>query len=129
MAKLSKTSKNRLSTCHINLQMLVNSLDESILVLEGKRTQARQAELFKHGLTKTMKSKHLTTLEEPLSRAVDLAPEPLNWDDIKGFREFGKRVLAKAKELGIAIRWGGDWDGDGDYTDQTFNDLVHFELI
>jgi peptidoglycan L-alanyl-D-glutamate endopeptidase CwlK len=26
------------------------------------------------------------------------------------------------------IRWGGDWDMDNDLSDNTFNDLVHFEL-
>jgi peptidoglycan L-alanyl-D-glutamate endopeptidase CwlK len=28
-----------------------------------------------------------------------------------------------------SVRFGGDWDGDKDITDQKFNDLVHFELI
>jgi peptidoglycan LD-endopeptidase CwlK len=31
--------------------------------------------------------------------------------------------------MGIEIRWGGDWDGDGDLSDHKFNDLPHFELI
>lgn len=129
MAKLSKTSKNRLLTCSLNIQMLVNSLDDEIQVIEGKRTKVRQAELVKAGLSKTMNSKHLTTEEEPLSKAIDMAPLPLDWDDTKRFYAFGEKVLKKAKELGIGIRWGGDWDGDGDYKDQTFNDLVHFEEL
>ena len=29
----------------------------------------------------------------------------------------------------VRIRWGGDWDGDNDLDDQTFDDLVHFELV
>jgi len=36
-------------------------------------------------------------------------------------------VLAAAKELGIAIRWGGDWNMDGDILDNGFDDLAHFE--
>lgn len=38
-------------------------------------------------------------------------------------------ILIKAKDLDIKIRWGGDWDSDGDRLDQTFNDLSHFEII
>jgi hypothetical protein len=33
-----------------------------------------------------------------------------------------------AKELGIAIRCGADWDGDGLTSDQSFHDLAHIEL-
>lgn len=36
-------------------------------------------------------------------------------------------VLATAAREGITIRWGGDWDGDGDRLDQKFDDLAHFE--
>ena len=27
------------------------------------------------------------------------------------------------------IRWGGNWDGDGQFSDQTLFDFGHFELI
>ena len=37
-------------------------------------------------------------------------------------------MISNADELDISIRWGGDWNGDGTLTDQTFNDLPHFEL-
>jgi len=36
------------------------------------------------------------------------------------------RVYAYAN--GLRLRWGGDWDMDGDLTDQTFDDLFHLEL-
>jgi hypothetical protein len=35
---------------------------------------------------------------------------------------------AIAQEEGFHIRWGGDWDGDGDLTDQQFDDLFHIEV-
>lgn len=57
-------------------------------------------------------------------------------------REFIKAVRATSKFyymaglaqkqadiLGIKIRWGGDWDSDKDFFDQTFYDLVHIELV
>jgi len=39
-------------------------------------------------------------------------------------------MLATAKKLGINMRWGGNWDVDGEpITDQKFDDLVHFEEV
>ena len=36
--------------------------------------------------------------------------------------------MEEAGRLGIPIRWGGDWDGDGDKTDQKLWDPAHWEL-
>ena len=33
-----------------------------------------------------------------------------------------------AKSLSITVTWGGDWDGDGDKTDQKLYDPAHWEL-
>lgn len=71
-----------------------------------------------------MDSKHLALP----SRAVDVAPYPINWGDKKRFYHFAGYVQGLAAQLGISLRWGGDWDGDNDLNDQTFFDLVHFEL-
>jgi peptidoglycan L-alanyl-D-glutamate endopeptidase CwlK len=38
-------------------------------------------------------------------------------------------ILYKKGMIEHHIRWGGDWDGDQDFRDQTFDDLAHFELI
>ena len=40
---------------------------------------------------------------------------------------FGGFVLGTAAQMGIDIRWGGDWDGDRDIHEQNFDDLVHYE--
>lgn len=39
--------------------------------------------------------------------------------------------MGTADQIGLTgrIRWGGDWDRDHDVKDQTFNDLVHFEVV
>ena len=41
---------------------------------------------------------------------------------------FGGFVLGTAEELGIDIRWGGDWNSNRKLEDQTFHDLPHFEV-
>ena len=64
------------------------------------------------------------------SAAIDVAPWPIpDWEDLKTFYFFSGVVKGIANCLEIKIRWGGDWDSDNDLNDQTFNDLVHFELV
>ena len=38
-------------------------------------------------------------------------------------------IKERADQLNIRIKWGGDWDSDLDFFDQTFDDLVHYELV
>lgn len=131
---MSRTSKLRLETSHPDLQRVFNKVaeDERIQIIEGRRTRERQRQLVLQGASKTMDSKHITD-EGGLSDAIDAAPlndeGEINWQDTKAFREFGERVIKVAESMQIKLRWGGDWDGDGDYLDQKFNDLVHFERV
>lgn len=96
--------------------------DFTILPLGARRTPEQQAQLLREGKTKTLQSKHLT------GEAVDLAPFPVDWNDLKRFHVLAGYILATATALGVTLRWGGDWDSDFTYTDQTFHDLPHFEL-
>jgi peptidoglycan L-alanyl-D-glutamate endopeptidase CwlK len=64
-----------------------------------------------------------------------VAPYPVNFTDTKRLYYFGGWVQGVAQRLKdegkmtYSIRWGGDWNGNKDLDDQTFFDLVHFELI
>ena len=91
-------------------------------MIEGKRTAARQKELFAKGATKTMNSRHLT------GHAVDLLLLPVDWNNRKPFEQVSQAMFAAAKELNIPIRWGGDWNENGKSTDEKFYDGPHFEL-
>jgi len=128
MPAFSEKSMEKLRTCHpdlVNLfQTVVTEFD--CRVLDGHRGLGEQMAAVSEGRSKTPwpESKHNA---EP-SLAVDVAPFPVDWKDVRRFYYFGGYVRAVAAELGIAIRWGGDWDGDTVVKDQTFNDLVHFEL-
>ena len=127
MIEFSQKSKDRLGTCHPELQRLMNRVNSvwPCTIQYGRRTPQEQQELVKSGASKTLNSRHVN---DP-SLAVDVTPDPLDWHDTPRFYYFGGFVLGVAKELGIRIRWGGDWDGDMQVKDQNFNDLVHFELI
>lgn len=135
MPKFSQESFSRLSTCHIELQTLfyevVRSFDCSIL--EGHRNEVDQEMAFHNGSSKVHwpNGKH----NGQPSMALDAAPHPVNFADIKRFYLFGGFVLGIAQRLKdegkmtYSVRWGGDWDRDTQINDQSFNDLCHFELV
>lgn len=55
--------------------------------------------------------------------AVDLAPlvnGKVDWNDIQKFTQLSEVMKQSAKELGITIKWGGDWVSSKDYP--------HFEV-
>ena len=128
MAKFGRTSKKRLKTCDERLQSLFNEVvkvfDCSILV--GHRGEEDQNKVYKEGNSqvKWPKGKH----NKKPSSAVDVAPYPIDWEDRERFSYFAGFVKGVAWRLNIPIRWGGDWDGDNDLSDNNFDDLVHFEL-
>lgn len=128
---MSQTSKLRLETCHADLQRVFNKVAETerIQIIEGYRTPKRQRELYLAKKSKLLDGKHNT---QP-SDAVDVAPlnseGEIEWNNPQVFYRFWERVQVVAKSMGIALRYGGDWNMNGDYTDQTFNDLVHFERL
>lgn len=95
-------------------------------VLEGHRDEDRQDTLYSQGLSKVQypNSKHNSSP----SRAVDVAPYPIDWNDTARFCYFAGVVKGVSAEMGCELRWGGDWDMDGTSTDETFLDYVHFEI-
>jgi len=60
----------------------------------------------------------------PLSLAVDIAPWPVNWQDIPGFKALAAFVFQRADALEIGIRWGGTW-GDYDHFELSANGMCH----
>lgn len=134
MPQFSKSSINLLNTCHPDLQKLFNQVikDYDCVVICGSRSDYDQKKAFDEGKSKIdgvkIKSKHQVSKQNPFSRAIDIAPSPLDWNDKQRFYHFAGYVEGIADMLGIKIRWGGDWDSDKDFKDNKFNDLVHFEL-
>ncbi len=124
----------RLATCDARLQALFNEVVTHFdcVVLCGHRTKEEQDAAVAAGNSKTPfpKSKH----NPSPSKAADVAPfnrpdQPVDWKDRERMTLFAGLVLGIAKVRGIHVRWGGDWDEDTDVKDNTFDDLVHFELV
>jgi hypothetical protein len=130
--KLGTLSTNRLDTCHPKIQRLVREvalriprqLDFSVVC--GHRGEQEQEDALKGGFSKVgwPHSKHNALP----SRAVDLAPYPIDWRDTHRFSRLAGYVQAVADDMGIRIRWLGDPDGDGKIRGQSFTDMPHFEL-
>lgn len=64
--------------------------------------------------------------------AIDVIPYPFtNWEDpemLKGWKRIADAMFAAAKDLNVQIRWGGDFNRDGDKTTFDAWDKPHFEL-
>jgi len=128
MSKFSDRSAERLRTCDTRLIDLFNKVVQTYdcTILEGARGQAKQNAAYVSGNSKVRwpNSKHNDTP----SKAVDVAPWPLNWRDINRFYYFAGYVQAISEHMSIPVTWGGDWDNDKDFSDQSFLDLVHWEI-
>ena len=115
---LGTRSRQRLSGVHPDLVAVVKRAiqitEQDFTVLEGVRNINRQRELFKAGKSTTMNSRHLT------GHAVDLAPWPIDWEDLSRFELVADAMKQASEELNVPVIWGGDW--------RTFYDGPHFEL-
>lgn len=88
------------------------------MVLCGHRGKEDQESAVVRGTSKQHwpNSKHNTTP----AQAVDLAPLPINWEDIKRFDDMCNKIARIAQALDIPIRQGRDF---------SFKDYPHTELV
>ena len=121
MPKLSAKSQAKLNTCHSDLIKLIEAVAETekCAVICGFRGRHEQEKAYYEGKSKAKFGQSKHNLKP--SMAVDVVPLPLNWEDIEAFEKLGEKIMAKAEELGIKIKWGRDFTGLKDYP--------HYELI
>ena len=133
MAYFSDKSKEKLDSCHASIIQLFYKVIEhqDCIVIYGHRTPEEQMEIFKQGRElvngewRIVDSSKVRTYKDGVkeksdhniypSRAVDIAPYPLDWNDITRFIAFGNYVKGVADTMGIRIKWGGDWESFKDY--------------
>lgn len=143
MPSFSKKSLSNLYTCHNDIIAVCNEaiIVTDFSVLQGHRPQEEQFELFKKGreyvggkwvirnpnLVVTYKDgfeKRGYHNADP-SDAVDLAPYPIDWKDIKRFYYLAGAFIAVAYRLRVqgiissVFTWGGHW--------KNFKDYPHFQ--
>ena len=130
MPEFGSKSRNNLESCHPDIQVLLNEaikyIDFSVICGYRNKQAQDKAYLEKRSKVEFPNSKH----NKVPSIAVDIVPYPdLDWDDTARFYLFIGTIKGIALTLGIKIRLGADWDGDGKVKDQNFHDLPHIELI
>lgn len=117
--KFGQKSLERLRTCHDDLQLLCHSVlqEMDITVLCGHRNKEDQDKAVAAGNSKLSypKSKHNSLP----SQAVDIAPYPVNFNDIESFKKMCEVVERCAEKMGIEVRLGRDF---------SFRDYPHVEL-
>lgn len=128
MFQFSSSSINHLSSAHPDLQKLFNEVIKVIdcTIIFGHRNREQQEEMCEKGYSKLHfpDSMHNKTP----SLAVDAVPFPIDWENRERFVFMAGIVKGIASQMGIKIRWGGDWDGDNELKDQKWMDLPHYEL-
>lgn len=120
MPRFSKSSKQRLSTCHPDIQKVFNEVIKHVdcKVLCGVRTEEEQEKAVIDGYSKVHYPDSLHN--KPPSRAADVVPYPVDWEDIPRFHRFAGFVLGVASQMGIGLKWGGDF--------KSFFDGPHYQL-
>lgn len=128
MPKFSDISRKRLDTCDPRLIKICEAAIQrmNFSVICGHRGQKEQDEAFRmgHSKLKWPASKH----NKMPSLAVDLAPFPIDWNDIGRFIHLSEIILDEAKKAGVKVRWGADWNRNGKWQDEKFRDWPHFEI-
>jgi len=105
-------------------------------VFEGVRSVARQRDYVRRGVSRTMNSRHLKAANG-VGHAVDLVlafdvdgdgtidgtdhwANPASPQGADAWRRLEMAVKTAARELGVPVEWGGDW--------QRFRDYPHWQL-
>ena len=150
MPTLSQQSEFKLATCNEKIRKVIErvSSKRNTIVTCGFRDQAEQDKLFAEGKTQKQwpEGNHNTSPSD----AVDIVPVvagKVPWPEFPdglpteiraAVRKYAKQtaifaflagyIQAVSDDEGYKCRWGGDWDSDGDTCDNSFDDLVHFEI-
>ena len=133
MPRFSSKSKSKLDTCDKRLVKLFKEVVKKYdcTIIEGYRGKERQNDAYRKGNSK-VKYPNGRHNSNP-SKAVDVTPYPVKWEDRERQTFFAGFVLGIARSMGINLRWGGNWDmykenGKWEVADNRFDDFPHFEI-
>lgn len=137
MYSFSQRSKNNLLFIHPDLVKVMNEAIKNspidFIITDGIRSIEEQRKLYNQGRTTpgkivtnadgvNNKSNHQVK-SDGYGYAVDLYPfynGSAQLNDAKSLKVIADHIKSVAKQLGVAIQWGGDWK---------FKDYPHFELV
>jgi peptidoglycan LD-endopeptidase CwlK len=132
--KLSDRSLNRMKDVNprlINIVLLAikrTPIDFGVAWMGGKRTEEEQNQLFNEGYSECdgyeKISKHQTG--DAIDLNVFVGSKLIENKEM--LCVIAGVMFAAAAELNTEIRWGLDWNMNGDIRDNKFNDIYHFEI-
>ena len=131
MPMFSQQSEDKVVTCCAELITLAHTAIELIdfKVIYGYRNNIIQDQLYREGKSKARpgQSRHNVWPSD----AIDVAPYPIDWDDVERFIALGGVFRGIAKCYDFRLRWGGDWDGDWNFKNEQgkLRDYGHFEIV
>ncbi|QQV91523.1 endolysin [Tenacibaculum phage Gundel_1] len=155
MYTFGKTSKEKISTCHIDLQKIFKlAISRSVVdfgISEGHRPIEIQKQYYAIGRTVDLHRKPITNIDgvsklgkhnKIPSEATDfyayhsdtstrkkIAYDTNHLSYIYGVLDCCAKELYEKGEITHLLRWGANWDKDGVlYYDQSFDDAPHVEL-
>jgi len=115
-----------------DLQVLFTRVRDEVTdisLIYGYRGREIQNELFEAGESQRRWPDSMHNRKPSLACDFQPYPYPQREEVLWGALSYiAGRAYQIAQQEGFRIRWGGDWDGDGDMTDQKFYDLFHIEL-
>lgn len=129
MSGFDKGSAERLSRAHPLLQKLMHEAIKQapFMILDSQRGRAAQELAFRQGRTKAHFGNSAHNWSPSI--ALDVAPLPVNWKNVKPFAVLQMHIIRPlATTMRIPIRHGCDWNMNGILTDESFIDYPHLEL-
>ena len=121
MPYFSERSLRNLNSCDERIKNVLYAAIErfDFTVTDGHRTEEAQNRAYaeNNSTLRWPDSKH----NKLPSLAVDIAPWPINYNNINSFFYMAVIILEEASRLKVPMRWGGNW--------KTFKDYPHFELL
>lgn len=127
MFKFSQKSLSKINDkkFHPKLKLLlleaIKTSPIDFTVIETTRTPEQQKAYVLKGTSKTMNSRHIPSQNKSgLAEVFDIAPYPIDWNNIKRFIQLSEHIKKVAKQLNISVTYGGDW--------KTFKDYPHYQL-
>ena len=145
LRKLTPAELKRYETLHPDLQLLFDETRKQLLLeqsplkdpmdiylVEGSRGKEAQTQAYASGFSKVFwpNSKHNKTPSE----GMDTCPYPIDWNDLKRFKYMNQVMARVAKRLQgdgkiKKIRFGADFNMDGNLKNDKFVDLPHCEVV
>ena len=135
MSKFGVKSEQRLLDANLVFQLLCRRvLERSVIdfgITRSYSTPEEQYKLFLSGVSKLDGYENKSNHNFNPSNAIDFVAyvgTNITWES-KYYYYIAGLFESCAKEIGVEIRWGGNFDMDNDIGEQSFNDLCHIEII